>query len=78
MKPGNQLCTSAEKDYPISTLEECKVASSSLALTFDRETNLEDDPQGCYAHGAPGDTPTKSYWNKSPGKKTAMPIQFVK
>ena len=69
VKPGNELCTSTEI---IDTLEECKVAISSLERTFMGKKSQESYPKGCYAFGL-----HIGYWNTpSTGRKSrwAHPI----
>jgi len=58
IKPDNELCTTVEI---IDTLEECKVASSGLDLTFSVTVTDSRFPKGCFAHSNRGTlTP---YWN---------------
>ena len=56
MKPGNELCTDKNT---IDTLEECKVATSNLGITFMGTESISSFPKGCYAYKG-GYT---SYWN---------------
>ena len=52
-KPGNELCTDKTT---IDNLEECKVATRNLGMTFGMTLSSQSMPKGCYAIA-------KGYWN---------------